>query len=238
MHTLIVKIAAKDTTYTDPDTGDSHPSKTGHMWYSLSIVGSFGFAPIESGVPWGDGKVTRNDDAGYQATYYTGAIVINGDQYNTLQSWFLTPGAFDMYYVGGSNDCINFTWAALGESGFNPGNTDGQAWPSWNADEVDENLYKYLLGSTIGWDESKPDGGNYHVIYGSKESDSLTSFDDTNAIYGGDGADTILLKLATFENFKKVLSLSTEARAMTPFRGRQRPTTSICQAPKWKALSW
>lgn len=79
MDTLTVKIAAKDTIYTDPDIGDSHPSKTGHMWYSLSMVGSFGFAPIESGSPRGAGKVTNNDDAGYQSTYYTGAIVINGD---------------------------------------------------------------------------------------------------------------------------------------------------------------
>ena len=203
MPTLTVKIAAKDTVYTDPETGISHESLTGHMWYSLSGVGSFGFAPIESGTPWGDGEVTRNDDIGYQSPYYyTGTIVINDEQYNTLQTWWLTPDAFDLYYVGGSNDCINFTWAALAQVGFNPDNTDGQAWPTWNADEVDEIFYKNLFGSTSGWDEDKPDDGNYHVIYGSTESDNLTCFDDTNAVYSGNGDDVIIFKSANFENLE------------------------------------
>lgn len=208
MYTLTVKIAAKDTIYTDPETNESHPSKTGHMWYSLSGIGSFGFAPKVSGEPWGDGEVTLNDDAGYQSPYYyTGTIVINDAQYSTLQSWWLTPGSFDLYYFGGYNDCINFTWAALAQAGFNPGNTDGQAWPSWNADEVDEILYKYLLGSTSGWDESKSDGGNYHVIYGSTASEDLIILEDTNAIYSGNGDDAIFLKTAMFEKLKNGLVL-------------------------------
>jgi hypothetical protein len=93
------------------------------MWYSLSGVGSFGFAPKKPGVPWGDGEVTRNDDAGYQSPYYyTGTIVINGNQYNTLQSWREPPDAFNMYYIGGAHDCINFVWAALAGVGLNPDN--------------------------------------------------------------------------------------------------------------------
>lgn len=35
MYTLTIKIAATDTKYTN-DKGESHPSKLGHMWYSLS----------------------------------------------------------------------------------------------------------------------------------------------------------------------------------------------------------
>ena len=38
MYTLTVKIAARGTIYTNPETNISHPSDTGHMWYSLSGV--------------------------------------------------------------------------------------------------------------------------------------------------------------------------------------------------------
>ncbi len=80
MYTLTVKIAAKGTQYIDQNTGEISPSFAGHMWFSLSdgltTPYSFGFAPIEHGVPNGPGEIKRDDDDAYQSTYYTGTIVI------------------------------------------------------------------------------------------------------------------------------------------------------------------
>jgi hypothetical protein len=207
MYTLTIKIAAKDTTYVnqDPQNPGSHLSPTGHMWYSISDGSSsydFGFAPEEENVfPFlGPGEVKRDDSAAYQTTYYTGTIVINEQQYITLNSFGFNPDGpaygFSLYYEGGANDCINFVWKVLELGGFNPGASDGSAWPSWNADEADKALYKSLLGTAAEWDESKPDGGNYNAVYGSTEADDLTISDlstTNNSIFGGNGDDTVNL---------------------------------------------
>jgi len=52
MYTLTIKIAAEDTTYINEDN-ISHPSKYGHMWYSVSngsSTTSYGFASDKSNI--------------------------------------------------------------------------------------------------------------------------------------------------------------------------------------------
>jgi len=198
MYTLTVKIAADGTVYTDPK--DTHNSVTGHMWYSLSdgsLTESFGFAPAEEGSPFGDGKVYTTDDQYYRTTYYSGEIVITEEKYNKLIAFGNiakldgNPYDFDTYYNGLNNSCIDYTWKALYYAGINPSDFEGQTWPTWNADNVDKDLFKYLFGNTSGWDESLSDAGGYDVIYGSKGDDTLKSHSNTDAVYGGGGHDNI-----------------------------------------------
>jgi len=196
MYILTVKISDRGTILREGDE-----SATGHMWYSLSengvSVGSYGFAPIEEGKPFGPGKVHRNDDSNYASNFYTGKIVITKEQFDILKDFgtdrYLNgnPYDFSTYYNGLTNSCIDYTWKALYYVGINPSDFEGQLWPTWNADDVDRDLYKYLFGNTIGWDESLSDAGGYNVVYGSRGNDVLISEMKTNAVYGGDGNDNI-----------------------------------------------
>ncbi len=156
MYTLTVKIADKGTIYVnqDPENPSSHPSKTGHMWYSISNGASsydFGFAPKKGGSAIGAGEIKKDDSKAYQSTYYTGQIVITAQQYDKLKSFgnnpSVSPYNFGLFYTGGGHDCINFVWKALEISGFNPEVNDGSFWPSWNADETDKALYRSLFGN-------------------------------------------------------------------------------------------
>ncbi|OHD92930.1 MAG: hypothetical protein A2W83_00965 [Sulfuricurvum sp. RIFCSPLOWO2_12_43_5] len=200
MYTITVKISAYGTVYKEPGKPD-HESITGHMWYSLAGDGvpteSFGFAPIEESSPWGDGEVKRTDDNRYTETYYTGTIVIQKWQYDKLKDFGQdinlngNPFDFSSYYNGLTNSCIDYTWKALNIIGLNPSDFEGQTWPTWNADDADAALYKYLMGNLEGWNESWPDAGDYHAIYGSGENDVLRSDAKTDAVYGGAGNDDI-----------------------------------------------
>ncbi|MDD4855919.1 MAG: calcium-binding protein [Sulfuricurvum sp.] len=196
MYTITVKIAANGTIYHEDGT-----STTGHMWYSLSngsSTESYGFAPAKDGMPLWEGTIKTTDDANYGSTYYTGTIVINQWQYEQLIAFGnknnLDGNQFDFssYYNGLTNSCIDYTWKALSLIGMNPSDFEGQLWPTHNADNADVALYKYLFGSTSGWNEAWPDGGDYHVIYGSNGNDTLTAALNTDAIYGGGGTDTLI----------------------------------------------
>ena len=198
MYSVTVKISARGTFYSDPK--DPHNTKTGHMWYSLSngsSTSSYGFAPEVTEMD-GPGKIWDNDDQAYEGTYYTGKIVISQAQYNKLKAFGNKdnldgkPFDFSSYYNGLNNSCVDYVWKALNIIGINLSDFEGQAsFPTHNADSADEALYKYLTGSTTGWDESRPDSGGYDVIYGSKGNDTLKSNSKTDAIYGGSGNDDI-----------------------------------------------
>ena len=197
MYTLTVKISAMGTVYQDTK------SMVGHMWYSLSdgtsVPESYGFAPSDDeDASFFQGKVKKTDDKNYKSTYYTGKIIITSVQYKKLQAFGETENLdgskfnFSSTYNLATNSCIDYLWKALNIIGINLSDFEGQAsFPTHNADSADEALYKYLTGSTTGWDESRPDGGGYDVIYGSKGNDTLRSNSKTDAIYGGSGNDDI-----------------------------------------------
>ena len=201
MYTVTVKIAAKDTPYVNED-GTIKESAFGHMWYSLAengvSTGSYGFASSQENLfPFiGKGYITDRDDVAYQSTYYTGQLAISADQYNKLINFAnninIPPYSFYPYYDGLSNSCIDFVWKALEIIGINPNKSEGEIYPTSNADNVDQALYKYLMGNTTGWDESLPDNGNYDAIYGSKNADTLQSKGLEDAMYGGGGDDVLV----------------------------------------------
>ena len=214
MYTIKINIAEDGSPYIDSE-GVTHNTLTGHMWYSISdgtSSSSFGFAPTDtwegwsfydidlfngtdfSGVPIAPGKIYPTDDGSYTSRYYTGEIVITSGQYTDLLAFGdgTNLHGFTTWYDGLDNSCVDYVWKALNIIGVNPNDFEGQILPTHNADDADSTLYKYLMGSTSGWDESLPDAGGYDVIYGSSGNDVLRSKDTTDAIYGGGGNDVLI----------------------------------------------
>ncbi|RZL01050.1 MAG: hypothetical protein EOP36_13165 [Rubrivivax sp.] len=112
-------------------------SKTGHMWWSVddgSGPRSYGFAPIEHGKTYGPGKIWPNDLDNYESIYVKQEFSISQDQYRDLVTFAGFPelAGFNTYYLGPTNNCIDFTWAALRLVGINPHGFDGAVWPAWN----------------------------------------------------------------------------------------------------------
>ncbi|WP_326937897.1 calcium-binding protein [Frateuria sp. Soil773] len=112
------------------------------MWYELNDgfgnTESYGFAPIEHGSPFSDGRVYVDDSSNYESRAYTRTIEISQNQYEVLQSFGRDPASygFDLYYNGLDNSCVDFTWKALSEVGLNPSAFEGDIWPTNNIDDV------------------------------------------------------------------------------------------------------
>lgn len=117
MYTLTVNIAAAGT-----PTGNGGSSYLGHMWYSTSdgtTSQSYGFGPKTPGTFDGDGQETTTDSADYQS-YSSQTVTITQSQYETLQQFGSDPQSFSFdtgTYDGFTNNCIDFTWTALGTIG-------------------------------------------------------------------------------------------------------------------------
>ena len=189
--TLTVKIVDSSATYTN-DEGKESGSWFGHVWYSISD----GISEKSYGYDKRKGVNSEDDTSYHKPYYYTGTITISEDQYNKLLNFGERDGENlygfeDNNYDGLTNSCIDFTWKALSIAGFNPKDIQGDLIPSHNADDFDETLYKLLFGNNKEWEKSSANSGNYHVIYGGKESDNINSNSDTNSVYGGDGDDII-----------------------------------------------
>lgn len=189
--TLTVKIVDSSATYTN-DEGKESGSWFGYIWYSISD----GISEKSYGYDKRKGVNSEDDTSYHKPYYYTGTITISEDQYNKLLNFGERDGENlygfeDNNYDGLTNSCIDFTWKALSIAGFNPKDIQGDLIPSHNADDFDETLYKLLFGNNKEWEKSSANSGNYHVIYGGKESDNINSNSDTNSVYGGDGDDII-----------------------------------------------
>lgn len=136
-YTLTVKIAQAGAKLSDNKT-----STAGHMWYSLSnsiSSVSFGFGPIKSGAPSGQGGLIGDDDAHYLETYYTGQISITKEQYDILHDFGKKPEKYGFdkdKYNGIINSCIDFTYKALSVAGLNPTDFEGNLLPHDNSDNI------------------------------------------------------------------------------------------------------
>ena len=148
MPQLVVKIVDRGTNHTNPKTGESKPSKTGHMWFELiddnGNVISHGFAPKPGyeGKPFAPGFKYDNDNISYNFDENNGdyqrSFEINNDQFKILKDFGAKPSkfGFDMDYNGLKNSCIDFTYKALDIIDFVPDGYDGDLWPTWNIDNV------------------------------------------------------------------------------------------------------
>ncbi|MEO6676801.1 MAG: calcium-binding protein [Pseudomonas sp.] len=149
MPKLIVNIAGIGSPLSD---GGS--SKTGHMWYQVTDsngnTNSYGFAPIENGVPHGPGTVWLEDSSHYLEKLYTQEVEISDAQYDLLKSYGTDPTTFgfDKQYDGIYNSCVDFTWKALEVAGLNPGGFEGDILPGNNIDDLKEILGPGFGGNT------------------------------------------------------------------------------------------
>ena len=137
MPQLVVKIVDRGTNHTNPKTGESKPSKTGHMWFELiddnGNVISHGFAPKPGyeGKPFAPGFKYDNDNISYNFDENNGdyqrSFEINNDQFKILKDFGAKPSkfGFDMDYNGLKNSCIDFTYKALDIIDFVPDGYDG-----------------------------------------------------------------------------------------------------------------
>src|SRR6185436_3325486 len=85
--------------------GTGGTSTVGHMWFSLSSDGSspgtsYGFAPINHGVPFGAGQIYGNDVSNYQSYDYVKSFYVTQAQYDTLKAFGDNPasGNFSLFY--------------------------------------------------------------------------------------------------------------------------------------------
>jgi hypothetical protein len=114
---LHIYIAAPGTPYLKPNKPPT-VSNVGHMWYGIQQVGgdiaSYGFAPIEDGDPHGPGEIKNTDTRYYQNPHYIRSMEVTKAHFDALRSFGESPSThFSLYYNGGYNSCIDFTWAAL-----------------------------------------------------------------------------------------------------------------------------
>ncbi|MDC9597247.1 hypothetical protein [Xenorhabdus anantnagensis] len=144
----------------DNETGERITSSAGHMWYEISdgkVNNAYGFAPIKSGA-LGPGEVTIYDTEHYENPRYSRTLEISEEHYNKLMKYGelarnRNNPDFNLYYIGTSNSCIDFTWKALRSAGLNPG-------PTWN-DFSEINSINKAMGTFEG--DMKVDNNIPHI---------------------------------------------------------------------------
>jgi len=98
-------------------------SKPGHMWYSINDGNnkplSYGFEPEDgkNGPRSVVGKVTTTDRDAYHQPLYERTIEISEEQYDELVKF--GKAGVEKGYHSLTNSCVDFTWNALKQAGFN-----------------------------------------------------------------------------------------------------------------------
>ena len=134
------------------------------MWYSLSDgtgeAKSYGFGPIEPEAS-GPGKLLDNDNALYPERY-SRTIEITKAQYDAMKQFGENPaaGGFDMDYNALDNSCVDFTWKALEKGKLNCSRKEGDVWPKYNIDDIEQignpSTYEKLICKINElWNQSK-----------------------------------------------------------------------------------
>jgi len=201
---LTIKVANAGTNYIKDD-GTIGTSLAGHTWISLqkeynSIPESYGFAPLEDhqGEPFAPGKIHDNDDSVYilDSNDYQRTVYITEDYYTSLRNFAFDAAeghGFSTYYFLTTNDCINFVWANLTNSGLSP-QFRGDLIPSWNIDN-----FNTLLDGI----EANIDPWDITLKYTTPNDLNLTNSQFISAIadyYGLSAVDTINFNQDYFSN--------------------------------------
>lgn len=147
--------------------GDVTSSTGGHMWYSISDgvnpPESYGFSS-RYGEPFGEGRVSTNDDLAYRVTAYETTVQLTEDQYNNLKNFSTHPELqnFDAArYRVFTNSCVDFTFKALETIGYKITDFEGNLLPQRNIEPLKELLYS--RGATIVRDTVTRNGDYYQA---------------------------------------------------------------------------
>ncbi|AWK40593.1 S8 family serine peptidase [Photorhabdus laumondii] len=143
-YTVTYKVAPMGAKYVyqedknEHKAGDVHSSAGGHMWYVLNDGSgseiSYGFESRYD-EPWGEGRVTNNDNAAYQQTSYETTVELTEFQYNRLKAFSEGPSlvGFDAkHYNVAKNSCVDFVFASLKAVGYNEKGFEGELFPNHN----------------------------------------------------------------------------------------------------------
>uniref|UniRef100_UPI0036D8DC6E S8 family serine peptidase n=1 Tax=Photorhabdus sp. RM322S TaxID=3342825 RepID=UPI0036D8DC6E len=154
-YTVTYKVAPMGAKYVyqedknEHQAGDVHSSSGGHMWYVLNDGSgneiSYGFESRYD-EPWGEGRVTNNDNAAYQQISYEVTVALTEAQYNKLAAFSENPkkvGGFrDKEYSLHSNSCVDFVFFSLTSIGYNTHGMQGNQFPVNNIIPL-SNMLKY-----------------------------------------------------------------------------------------------
>lgn len=122
-YTVTVYVAAPGTPIRK-ENGETQPSRSGHVYYSISdgkSTSGYGFASVH-GEYDGPGRIVRNEYENYQKPLYRRTLEITQDQYRKLQDYGDTgvlgkEAHFDLHYNAGHNSCVDFVWKGLNHAG-------------------------------------------------------------------------------------------------------------------------
>ncbi|EOF7414818.1 S8 family serine peptidase [Salmonella enterica] len=159
-YTVTYKVAQQGATYIYQNdkgkhkAGDRHSSPGGHMWYVLkdgvNFETSYGFESVNDEMR-GEGRVTNNDDKGYQQTIQEITVELNKTQYEKLLDFSIHPenSGFDKdHYRVLTNSCVDFVFKSLEVIGYNNGGFEGNLFPANNLKSL-HNMLKYNGGNII-----------------------------------------------------------------------------------------
>ncbi|MDX7988787.1 serine protease [Xenorhabdus sp. 12] len=178
-YTVTYKVAPMGAKYIYQDdknehkAGDVHKSSGGHMWYVINDGNgnelSYGFESRYD-QPWGEGRVTMNDNRAYQETTYEATIALNEAQYNKLVAFSEKPkeiGGFNSdVYALDFNSCVDFVFYSLktigySKKGFFGRDFQGNMFPNANPAVLREMLNSH--GAQIIRDDLIRNGDHYET---------------------------------------------------------------------------
>lgn len=144
MPTITINIAPKGTALAQGGT-----AVASHMWFdlntgsdsadgSIASTNSFGWGAIRSSPRAVAGEVLTNDSQNYQHRSYAQTIDISQEQYDRIHAFARNPATYGFGHVYNalSNNCIDYTWAALRVGGLDTARFEDRAWPAAAALDV------------------------------------------------------------------------------------------------------
>ena len=139
---LKIHVEKPGTTFTDPQSGQTHLSSEGHVWYEVikpdgTTIVQAGFAPVDQKTTVAPvlGEVKRTDGSAYAGdSYFTAAYNITANQADMLGNYAKDPTqyGFSLTYWAGSNSCVDYVWEGLSVIGMNPSGYEGALLPMDN----------------------------------------------------------------------------------------------------------
>jgi Ca2+-binding RTX toxin-like protein len=136
---LRIHVEKPGATFTDPQSGQIHPSSEGHVWYEVikpdgTTMVQAGFAPVDQKTTVASvlGEVKSTDGSAYAGdSYFTATYNITAAQAETLGKYADSPTqyGFSLTYWAGSNSCVDYVWKGLNVIGMNPSDYEGALLP-------------------------------------------------------------------------------------------------------------
>jgi hypothetical protein len=194
MPTITVNIAKRGTPLKNGKT-----SSFGHMWVTMdngsASINSYGFYPSTDASPYSLGSVHSDDNDIYQKTDSSITFSVSQAQYNKAQAWAenaKNTNSFG-YYVGPTNNCIDFSWNVLKQANIDISNRttwEGKLLPSWNIPYIEDLMYDYYRRKEYNKETTRTKAKEAHDRYWDARDYRLTRIDPLIFDLNNDGITT------------------------------------------------